>query len=415
MSGAAVPTELSARLLAHGERGVRRISIDVQTEQVTFSLRDGRVRAQCTCGAETCEHQSAALALFREPVVSGSSSDANPMPVSLSLSVPREVRVRSSLRPPAHVAASALGLADALDELCLATARAGVSASESASIRAALEQLSHAASDPPSLSLARFIGRFHGALAMGEVGKLARLLSGAQAFAAELRSGDTSREAQARARAWLGVGDADSAASLTEVVLLEVGREWLAGLTRSAIERRYLVDASSGELYCEERRRGEHDISVGPCPRVVQVAFAELTTATVPPRARLLQYTVSPEPSAAHWQRLSELGESRLSVLATQFATATRRCPGLAEPCVLFAAAELTAGVLGALRDASGARLELRDDADGMLLDALRALVGSDEIVWVLGRLRGLARGLSLRPVSVLVKGKGGLRLRRVT
>lgn len=406
MSGIPIPSEVSARLLAHGERGVRRISIEVQAEQVTFSLRDGRVRALCTCGADTCEHQAAALALFRDEV--------GPAPVSVSMSAPREARTRSSLRPPAHEATSALGLADALDELCLASARSGVGATDSVSIRAALEQVSHA-SDPPSLSLARFIGRFHAALAMGEVGKLARLLSGAQAFAAELRSGERSREAEARARAWLGANDAEPLASLTEVVLIEIGREWLAGLTRSAIERRYLVDASSGELYCEERRRGEHDISVGPCPRVVQVAFAELTTATEPPRAKLLQYTVSPEPSAAQWQRLAELGEPRVSALATQFAAATRRCPGLAEPCVLFAAAELTGGSLGALRDAGGARLELRDDADGVLVDALRALVGGDEIVWVMGRLRGLARGLSLRPVSVLVRGKSGVRLRRVT
>ena len=80
-----------------------------------------------------------------------------------------------------------------------------------------------------------------------------------------------------------------------------------------------------------------------------------------------------------------------------------------------MAPSELTAGPLGALRDAAGARLELRDDSDGMLVDAVRALVGGGQVVWVLGRLKGLARGLSLRPISLLVREKAGLSLRRVT
>jgi hypothetical protein len=197
--------------------------------------------------------------------------------------------------------------------------------------------------------------------------------------------------------------------------LIEVGREWLAGFTRSAIERRYLIDLASAELYCEERRRGESDVSVGPCPRVVHVAFAEVETALSPPRARLLQYTVTPEPSPAQWQRLGELGERRIPTLITQYANAVRRCPGLAEPALLFAPSALSPAPLDSLRDETGARLSLRDDGDGTQAEAVRSLVGADEIVWVLGRLRGLASGFSLRPVSVLVRTAGGLALRRVT
>jgi hypothetical protein len=184
---------------------------------------------------------------------------------------------------------------------------------------------------------------------------------------------------------------------------------------RSAIERRYLVDVANGELYSEERRRGEPDISVGPCPRVVHVAFGELDTATSPPRARLLQYTVTPEPGDAHWERLAELGETRLPALLTRYAETARRCPGLAEPAVLFAPRELTAGSAGCLLDAGGARLELRDDQDVPLADTLRELSAGGDIVWVAGRLKGLSAGLSLRPVSLLVRKANRMRLWRVT
>ncbi|HEX6240651.1 MAG TPA: hypothetical protein VFZ61_07155, partial [Polyangiales bacterium] len=113
--------------------------------------------------------------------------------------------------------------------------------------------------------------------------------------------------------------------------------------------------------------------------------------------------------------RLSELGERRVDALIAQYAACLRRCPGLSEPALLFAPSALSPAPLDSLRDEAGARLSLRDDGEGTQADALRSLVGEDEIVWVLGRLRGLASGFSLRPISVLVRSRGGLALRRIT
>jgi hypothetical protein len=361
------------------------------------------VQAVCTCGGERCEHYSAALRFFGEDGAA-------------AVLAPREPSAkRSSLHPPAPPGNEARALGEALSELCLATARAGAGAADSPSLRAALEQLNAAAPEPLPVSLGRFVGRFTHALSSGEVGEVARLLTGAQRFSDALRAGDSSPEEKARARAWLGPSEGEAPAALTDVVLMEIGREWLAGRVRSAIERRYLIDLASGELYCEERRRGDPDVSVGPCPRVVQVAFAELETALSPGRARLLQYTVSPEPSALQWTRLAALGEAEVSALATRFADAERRCPGMAEPAALFAPRELVSGPGSSLRDSMGVRLALSDDSEVPQAETLRALCGDGELVWILGRLRGLESGLTLRPISVLVKRGTGLSLRRVT
>lgn len=393
---------LVARLSRHGERGVRRVSIDVLGEQVTFTRRDAGVQAVCSCGAEGCEHYRVALRFFGDE------------PAATLLPAPAP-KARASSRPAALSHDDAEAVAEALEELCLATARAGTSAHDSPSIRAALDQLIASAPQPLPLCLLRFIGRFHDALAVGEAAGAARLLSGAQSWAEEVRRGDRSQGSLARRRAWLGSLEGEAPASLTDVTLVEVGREWLTGLTRSSLERRYLVDVSNGELYAEERRRGEQDISVGPCPRVVHVAFGELDTATEPPRARLLQYTVSPEPGEPHWERLAELGETRLPELLAHYADAAERCPGLAEPVVLFAPRELGQGSAGCLRDATGARLELRDDQDAPAADTLRELTAGGDLVWVAGRLKGKAAGLSLRPISLLVRKHGRVRLLRVT
>lgn len=395
---------IHARLSAFGERGVRRVSVDVSGEQVSFTLREARVVAVCTCAVEGCEHQALAIRLLMEP---GEPHE--------TFVAPAAVKHRSSMRPPA-AQSEATQLAGAIEELCLATARAGVSAQDSPSIRAALDQLQHAPVQAPSLSLSRFIGRFQNALALGEIGELASLLAGAQAWAKEQERGLLSTEVASRTRAWLGARVADAGDSLTDVTLVELGREWLTGLTRSAIERRYLVDLADGQLYCEERRRADQDVSVGPCPRVVQVSYAALERAVLPPRTNLLQYAITLEPGTEHWQRLAELGEADMSALRTSYAHALEACPGLAEPVVLFAARDCgKVSPSSSLRDASGTRLTLRDDAGAPLGDTVRTLSGEGEVVWLLGRLRLLSSGLALRPISALLRLESGYRLRRIT
>ncbi|MDB4976500.1 MAG: hypothetical protein JWN48_4841 [Myxococcaceae bacterium] len=394
--------QLLARFLQHAESGLRRLTIEIGGEQVTLFMRQGRLRESCTCGLERCEHSMVVLQFLVEGAAQSS---------------PAEVRVRSSMRPPAGGPAST-PLGDAFEELCLATARAGIATPDSPSIKQALAQLRAAAPTPVPLSLARWIGRFQESLAAGEVGELSRLLDGALQWLEELTADSASFGAVANRRVWLGPDDASSAGpavdSLAEVTLLEVAREWVSGLDRAAIERRYLVDLAGGEIFSEERRRGELEISVGPCPRIAQVAFAELETATRPRRARLLQYTLSVQVPEAPWQRVVALAHAEIESLRERYAADLSASPALAEPFAIFAPAEIDSSS-ASLSDQRGERLPLRNEAGQSGLDALLAATRGGEIVCVLGRLLGRAAGLALHPLSAIVRRGDWLELRRVT
>jgi hypothetical protein len=394
-----------ARFLLHAEAGVRRVTFDVHGEQLTLFVRHGKLFAQCTCGAEACEHQKLAASFL------GLDKASLPTPAAT------ESVHRSSLRPPPPGRDGDLAaLAGALDDLCLAMARTGLDAPDSPSIREAFEQVLAHAPRPPSLTLARWIGRLGEALAVGELGKVARLLDGAQRWVLETRAEHPSSSSVSQLRSWLGRSEGDLQATLADSTLVEVGREWLTGTSRASIERRYLLDLHDGEVYCEERRRDEQDISVGPCPRLVHLAFAELDQAVQPGRLRLLQYTVSPEPSHEQWRQLSEFARTRVDDLCSYYASIARRAPGTSEPFVLFSPQNGQLGTDQALiRDSQEKGIELVDDADVPIVDTLRAMAERDEVVWIAGRLTGLTRGLVLRPTSMLLKREGRFSLRRVT
>jgi hypothetical protein len=406
MSGeSTVPTAnelVLARFLQHADHGLRRLTIEIGGEQVTLWLRQGRLRESCTCGLERCEH----VAVVLQFLVEGAAQSS-----------PAEVRVRSSMRPLASSEAS-LPLPAAFEALCLATARAGVATPDSPSIKDALVQLLAAAPDPVPLSLARWVGRFMGSLSVGDAGELSRLLDGALSWVDELRAGDTSFVASANRRAWLGPVEGGNAVastdSLAEVTLVEVAREWISGLDRAAIERRYLVELVSGEVFTEWRRRGDTDISVGPCPRLAQVAFAELETAMRPRRARLLQYTISPEVSEAPWQRVISLAHTEISTLRELYAADLRASPAFAEPFAIFAPAQVDLSGC-ALTDTRGERLTLRTAPTISTMDALLAATRGADIVCVLGRLLARASGLILQPLSAVVRSTERLELRRLT
>ncbi|HEX5656025.1 MAG TPA: hypothetical protein VFX59_02475 [Polyangiales bacterium] len=382
---------LLARFLQHAESGLRRMSFELANEQVTLFMRDGRLRELCTCGVERCEHIAVVLRFLTDGAA------------------PADVRVRSSVRPPPPDQ-GAVALATAFEELCVACARAGIEARDSPSINQALAQLLTAAPDPVPLSLARWIGRFRDALAFGELGELSRLLDGALRFTDQLREGPLSAPEQRRA--WLD--EVDGSEALSEVTLVEVAREWITGLDRASIERRYLIELVSGQVYSEERRRDDSRISVGPCPRLAQVAFAEIDSATRPPRAKLLQYTLSVQVPEAPWQRVVSLAETQLSVLRERFAADLRASPALAEPFAIFAPAQLEVAA-NALTDAEGERLALRSDPNLSGIDALLAATRGADVVCVLGRMLGRASGLLMKPLSVVVRNGGWLELRRVT
>jgi hypothetical protein len=385
---------LLARFLQHADSGLRRLNIELANEQVTLFTRDGRLRELCTCGVDRCEHIAVVLRFLAE---------------GAAQATPAEVRVRSSMRPPPPDSTQ-LSLASAFEELCLATARAGIEARDSPSIKQALEQLLNAAPTPMPLSLARWIGRFRDGLSFGEVGELSRLLDGALAFAELLRE-DSVGGLELR-RAWLGTAEASEA--LSEVTLVEVAREWITGLDRASIERRYLIELVSGQVYTEERLRGDSAISDGPCPRLAQVAFAEIDGATRPRRAKLLQYSLSMQVPEAPWQRVVSLAQTELSAVRERFAAELRECPALAEPFAIFAPAQIDLAS-NALSDARGERLTLRSDPNLSGIDALLAATRGTDIVCVLGRLLGRASGLLMKPLSAVVRNGDWLELRRVT
>jgi hypothetical protein len=377
------------RLAAFAERGLERVNVEVDREQVTLWVRGGRLCASCTCGDAECAHFWAVLPLLSE----GPTSFA---PVE---------RARTSSRPPPP-GEGARGLAEAFDELSLSVARAGIAHADSPSITQAVEQLIAAAPSPLPLLLARWIGRLRAALDAADVTTCARLLHGAlRAVDQRRRGGDGGAL----------LGEPSHPGALADVHLLEVAREWLAGLDRASIERRYLLDPSTGAIYAEERRCGEHDCSVGPCPRSAHVAFAEVDTSALPTRVRLLQYTLSLQLPADAWSRVVARAEPSIAALRARFVEETAASPALAEPFALLAPARLEDGPAGALRDLQGEQLALRDEHGDDMSGALHATIAGSELACVLGRLHGGAAGLALVPLSAIVRRGAGYALHRVT
>jgi hypothetical protein len=418
--------------------------VELQGEQVTFVARGFTIHALCTCGIAQCAHIVQAYAFFdtdaESPLAREAAVPRAPMPLRASLPGNKESRpllapvvlsgqggapphvtpalqgkaARTSSRPPSPVGPAEAALVEAIDELVLATARAGVSHAESASIKAALDQLVTSMGSPAPIGMARFVGRFSEAMQQGEVGRVGRLLDGLAGFGSAFRSANTAPSTQALRRVWLSQSDAPTE-PFTDAVLVEVAREWLHGVTRYALERRYLVELATGALLCEERLRGTADISVGPCPRVVHVAYGEVESAMRPRRLRLLQYSIEIEPSPSQWQQLAGLGVGRFADLLSRFGRELAEAPALAEPFALVSPAGLEDERGGALRDADGDRLELSDDAGGIVLPTLHRLAQGGDLAWIAGRLRGTSRGMTLRPTSLLVQTGRGYSLRRVT
>jgi hypothetical protein len=389
---------LAARFALYADAGMRRAQFDVGGEQVTLFTRQQRLRSLCTCGGEACEHLETVYRFLGEA----------------SSLVPGE-RVRSSMRPPAPSSTELEPMAALFEDVCLAVARAGVGSPDSPSIREAIDQLLARAGTPPPLAVSRFIARLSESLASGDVGLTARILDGVRVIADDLRGQERSPQAQSRRRLWLGQGEGFSADSLTEATLLELGRERVSGSSRAAIERRYLLELSSGEVFKEERRKGEAEVSVGPCPRVVHVAFAEVESACVPRRVRLLQYTISAKPQDEHWLRVAEHATHSVRELGLRYVESARAAPGLSEPFVLFAPAKLGGEHDATLHDSEGEKLDLSEAVEAPAADALRAEVASGQLLWVAGRLVGLARGLVLRPISALIRRDDALHLCRLT
>lgn len=391
-------------LVPRGQPGVSRVTLEVDGEQVTVFVRDGKRELLCTCGEPDCEHAAIALSWLGGRKVEADQATTQ--------------AVRSSA-PPTDAGApeQPSDLADALDDLVLAVVRGGVQSATSLSVSEGVEQVVARAPKPTPVGLARWLGRLNAALEQHDVGQSARLLGGAVRLIQDLRSGDPGREGKARMVAWLGAaaGTGWPMERVQDRTLMEVGREWLSGLTRDSLERRYLVDLGSGEIFREEDSSGSERLSVGPSPRVLEVGLAEVEPGGVPRRIRVLQYALRAIPAAQDWAKLEALAATRVRDLGNAYAHALRRYPGLAEPFVLFAPKSMSEEARFEPQDSDGERLPLARAEEPQWVAALEGMVADKGATWVAGRLLDAGDTLLLHPSSLGFRGESGPRMQRIT
>lgn len=428
------------------DRAVFDVTIDGRAELVTVALRNGELVCTSTDGQPDGPHAMAALRLLAGQSLAGTTkviaspgayalmgdvaedaiardpegprvTPAGPLArVRPELSLPPAgMRTLSTSERPSSVARESL--AEVLEDLVTAIVRLGLrNAQGSPSLEEAFERLAGVAPQPLPLGIARFIGRLRGALATNDVDQLAELLDGAVRLAGDLRRAHPSEEGRRRIVGWLGptADQPEDIESLTDRTFVEVGREWVTGVERASIERRYLVELGSGEIFREERPRLLPGISVGPCPRQLHVGLAEAAEGPPPRRIRLLQYTLSDTIRPETFARLEELSVRSHRALLDSYVHAIGDYPGLVEPFVLVGPARATGEAIALANvDDEGWPLPIvrADEGEAEWLDRLAM---ERPIVGIAGRLIDVTRTLLLVPVSVLVQDEEGLRLVRV-
>ena len=434
------------RTLVESEGGVRRATLEVALDGddsalVSLVLRDGSVVSVCSCGAGPgCAHTSVALRW----VLDGPSADEPQRLVTQPIaSDAGGLRAPTSTTDPGRIAAPlqrAQALAAALDDLITSVVRAGVDAAAGTpSLDESLRRLVAAAPAPLPSSIVRVVGRLREALIAHDLDLAARLCAGIGLLADALREGDPRTTV-----AWLGASvaasleprpaslelrptmttpgtmeaprDAPAAEPrLVDTRLIEIAREWVSTIDRAGLERRYLIEPFSGALYREERLRGAAAPSLGPCPRILTVALAELDAGPAPRRVRLLQYEVALGPETAVYTEIATHAAGLFAPLLELFRDSVGAYPALAEPFVLVAphAIERTrAGV--DLVDAEGGRIALAAEPVAASA-ALLALAAEHVPAIVAGRLVASQGALALAPLSVVIGPADSHALRRLT
>jgi hypothetical protein len=309
-------------------------------------------------------------------------------------------------------------LSAALEDVVTAVVRSGVSAAlSSPSVDEALKRLIRTAPEPLPLGVARWMARLRAAMSAKDVDRLARILDGAARLAEDLVTHPPDGAAQARIGAWLGT-TADRRSEIEpgyDRTLVEVAREWLDGVGRTAIERRYLVDTQSGAVLREERGRRIGTVSIGPCPRVVSVGFAEIEQGAEPRRVRLLQYAVSLGVTNEDWAHVGASVTQRFAELGDRYRKAVEAFPGLAEPFVLIKAERIELDDDGPVPiDAEGDPLPLARAEDPGAVARLGDLAEAEPIEWLAGRLTDVDGRLLLVPCSAAIVREGRTRLERL-
>lgn len=405
--------EMEGRGTAGGE--VTRVVVDVmaegRTELVTLTLRGGKLIVSSTGGPDDHPHVAAALELLagRDPV----AMRAQP-PVEGRQSSPGTIRTVDDALP---VTANRRALAEALEDLIVAIVRVGVrEARSSATVDEAIDRIVASAPTPLPLGIGRWIGMLRAAVATIDVDTVGRMLEGASQVATDLTHPSPAGKARRRIVAWLGAtadtpGDVERVSDRT---LVEVAREYVHGLERAAIERRYLMCLDTGEIFREERPRGGLGVSVGPCPRVVSVGLGEVEEGAAPRRIRLLQYAVSNTLGPDDWMRFDEMAQRRFEALASDYRDAMRAYPGLAEPFAVVAPATCGRNPL-VLVDAFDDPLPVARAEEPALAATLAELAREGDPEWVAGRLIDADGSLLLIPCTACIREGTERRVLRIS
>jgi hypothetical protein len=391
---------------------VDRITCDVQTgrqsELVTLRMLEGRIQTACTCGRVACAHMRVVLQLMAAPPAGEASR-----PTGRVDRVSVEPRVLSERSRSKRAAA----LCEPLADLITAVVRAGVESERNASVHESLSRVERALPAPLPLGLLRWLGCMHEALATRDVGLVAHALAGAALFAADLRAPALDESAALRVSTWLGSAAGDDLQRLSDRHMVELAREWVSGTARNQIERRYLLDLESGEIFREESARRGLASSLGPCPRTIGVSLAEVEPGCAPRRLRLLQYTTTPDIDGASWDTLAGWAQRDARALSAGFRSALQQLGVLAEPFALLVPLVLQPGPVPKLLFEHGPPLPLAahegDDESGVL-QHLESLFGAQAPAWVGGRV--LLRGgqVMLQPLAAGILDASGTRHQRL-
>lgn len=375
------------------EGAVRRLTMDIElegrTEMVTLSLRDGKLQSVSSDGQNDGPHVLAALAF-----VAGNDSLADSSPPGPIPSIP------SRSLSPRHPNE----LAEALDDLLTAITRVGVDKAHVApSVDAALERVLGVAPKPTPPGLGRFVGRLQQEIRSGELRRVARLLDGASQVAEALRAEAPTGDDEQLLGAWLGPGAGTTplVESLYDRTMIEVGREWLSGTERASVERRYLIDIRSGNIYREDRPRNAN-ASLGPCPRQLSVGLAEVEAGPAPQRIRVLQYEVQPDVPTESWARLEQVASRSFAKVTEGYRRSLRAHPALSEPFALIAPYRIERNGAFKAFDANGHQLVLnRSERRGAVLAFYDLLAEGVEPSWLAGRLTDTGGTVCLTPFAL--------------
>jgi hypothetical protein len=449
------------------EAAIERMSVDVrvgdQTEVVVMRLRSGQLQTSCTCGAPRCAHAQYALRWLVEPqtlvlpgalevtrrssprlervvveragsieprdrgsVVAASAGAGAAVlslePLAARVSLPVDVRPIDTR--PATVRANTLALAEALEDAVTALVRTGLWTEHSASVAEMLSRVAREAGSPLPLGAARWIGRVRDAIDQRDVSLIAHALASASAVAADLREAHPSAEAQERLVTWLGDTHGFGTTRVSDRLMLEVAREWLNGNERQQLERRYLIDLNSGETFREERTRRAQLVSVGGCPRLIGVGFAEVEQSASPRRMHLLQYTTTPSIDRASWDLLAAWAQRDSEAVAAAYRNSLAKHGALSEPFALVMPEAFEQTPIPALILDRGPPLPIgTDDESGVLArftELCQGAPGSSEsarpirVAWVAGRLFDRDGLLMLKPLAAGAVTATGLRHERL-